>query len=55
MKRTAGMARPELVAVADTVARDKSIDREEVFVMMEQAIQKAGRQRTGTSMTFVLY
>ena len=47
MERTAGMARPELVMVADTVARDKSIDREEVFVAMEQAIQKAGRSKYG--------
>lgn len=47
MERTVGMARPELVVVADTVARDKSIDREEVFVAMEQAIQKAGRSKYG--------
>ena len=42
-----GMARPELVQVADTVARDKGIDREEVFQAMEQAIQKAGRSKYG--------
>jgi len=42
-----GMARPELIQVADTVARDKSIDREEVFQAMEQAIQKAGRSKYG--------
>jgi len=41
------MARPELVQVADTVARDKNIDREEVFLAMEQAIQKAGRSKYG--------
>ena len=40
-------ARPELLAVADTVARDKGIDREEVFEAMEQAIQKAGRSKYG--------
>jgi len=43
----AGMTRPELVQVADTVSRDKGIDREEVFVAMEQAIQKAGRSKYG--------
>jgi len=41
------MARPELIQVADTVARDKNIDREEVFLAMEQAIQKAGRSKYG--------
>jgi len=40
-------ARPELLQVADTVARDKSIDREEVLEAMEQAIQKAGRSKYG--------
>ncbi|SDH38234.1 transcription termination factor NusA [Roseospirillum parvum] len=45
--KTTGMVRPELVQVADTVARDKSIDREEVFIAMEQSIQKAGRSRYG--------
>ncbi|MBK1664675.1 transcription termination/antitermination protein NusA [Rhodospirillum rubrum] len=47
MERTVGMSRPELVQVADTVARDKSIEREEVFAAMEQAIQKAGRSKYG--------
>ena len=37
-------ARPELLQVADTVARDKGIDREEVLQAMEQAIQKAGKK-----------
>jgi len=37
----------ELIQVADIVAREKSIDREEVIVAMEQAIQKAGRSRYG--------
>ena len=40
-------ARPELLQVADAVARDKGIDREEVFLAMEQAIQKAGRTKYG--------
>ncbi|MGH6979695.1 MAG: NusA N-terminal domain-containing protein, partial [Stellaceae bacterium] len=39
--------RPELLTVADTVARDKSIDRDEVLEAMEQAIQKAGRSKYG--------
>ena len=37
----------ELIQVADIVAREKSIDREEVIIAMEQAIQKAGRSRYG--------
>ncbi len=47
MERIAGMSRPELVQVADTVSRDKGIEREEVFMAMEQAIQKAGRSKYG--------
>nr|MCU0984318.1 hypothetical protein [Acetobacteraceae bacterium] len=35
------IARPELLQVADAVAREKSIDRDEVLEAMEQAIQKA--------------
>jgi len=37
----------ELIQVADAVAREKSIDREEVLTAMEQAIQKAGRSKYG--------
>jgi N utilization substance protein A len=40
-------ARPELLQVADVVARDKNIDRDEVLEAMEQAIQKAGRSKYG--------
>src|SRR5580700_8075052 len=47
METTAAYARPELLQVADTVARDKSIDRDEVLQAMEQAIQKAGRSKYG--------
>ena len=47
MEATLGLARPELIQVADTVAREKGIDREEVIVAMEQAIQKAGRSKYG--------
>jgi N utilization substance protein A len=38
---------PELIMVAETVAREKGIEREEVFDAMEQAIQKAGRSKYG--------
>jgi N utilization substance protein A len=47
MESTAAYARPELLQVADTVARDKGIDRDEVLEAMEQAIQKAGRSKYG--------
>src|SRR5881398_77539 len=40
-------SRAELLQVADTVARDKGIDRDEVLEAMEQAIQKAGRSKYG--------
>ena len=40
-------ARPELLQVAESVARDKGIEREEVLEAMEQAIQKAGRSKYG--------
>ena len=39
--------RGELLQVADAVAREKSIDREEVLEAMEQAIQKAARAKYG--------
>jgi N utilization substance protein A len=41
------IARPELLLVADAVAREKSIDREEVLEVIERAIQKAGRAKYG--------
>src|SRR5216684_1194280 len=44
---TTTYARPELLQVADTVARDKGIDRDEVLEAMEQAVQKAGRSKYG--------
>ena len=40
-------ARPELLLVAETVARDKGIEQDEVLEAMEQAIQKAGRSKYG--------
>lgn len=51
MENFENMPRPEIVLVADTVAREKNIDREDVFVAMEVAIQKAGRQNTALNMT----
>ncbi len=42
-----GLARPELLQIADAVARDKTIDREIVLDAMEQAIQTAGRRQYG--------
>src|SRR3954462_5966371 len=47
METTVAYARPELLQVADTVARDKGIDRDEVLQAMEQAVQKAGRSKYG--------
>ena len=43
----AAQLHPELIEVAETVARDKGIEREEVLEAMEQAIQKAGRSKYG--------
>ena len=40
-------SRPELLQVAETVARDKGIDQDEVLEAMEHAIQKAGRTKYG--------
>ena len=39
--------RAELLQVADAVAREKGIEREEVLEAMEQAIQRAGRSKYG--------
>lgn len=37
----------DLLAVAETVAREKSIEKDQVLEAMEQAIQKAGRSQYG--------
>lgn len=47
MENLATYSRSELLQVADSVARDKGIDRDEVLQAMEQAIQKAGRSKYG--------
>ncbi len=44
---TAIVQKTELLQVADAVAREKAIDREQVLEAMEQAIQKAGRSKYG--------
>ena len=41
------ISRPELLLVAEAVAREKAIEREDVLEAMEQAIQKAGRAKYG--------
>jgi len=41
------ITRTDMLAVADAVAREKSIERELVLEAMEQAIQKAGRSKYG--------
>jgi len=46
MESTA-IPRLELLQVADAVAREKGIERDEVLEAMEQAIQKAGRSKYG--------
>ncbi|MEL0018814.1 MAG: NusA N-terminal domain-containing protein, partial [Rickettsiales bacterium] len=47
MVETAVVQKTELLQVADAVAREKAIDREQVLEAMEQAIQKAGRSKYG--------
>ncbi|MEE8498926.1 MAG: transcription termination factor NusA [Kiloniellales bacterium] len=44
---TTALSRTELLQVADAVAREKSIERDEVLEAMEQAISKAGRAKYG--------
>ena len=47
MENIENMPRPEIILVADTVAREKNIDRDDVFEAMEIAIQKAARSKYG--------
>ncbi len=47
MATTADIPRLEMLQVADAVAREKAIDRDEVLEAMELAIQKAGRSKYG--------
>ena len=39
--------RLELIQVAESVSRERSIDKEEVILAMEEAIQKAARSKYG--------
>ncbi len=47
MQNLESMPRPEIILVADTVAREKNIDKDDVLEAMEIAIQKAGRSKYG--------
>jgi len=47
MAMDVAIARPELLQVADAVAREKMIEREEVLDAMEQAMGKAGKAKYG--------
>ena len=47
MQEKENMPRPGIVLVADTVAREKNIDKEDVFEAMEVAIQKSARTKYG--------
>ena len=47
MQTQENMPRPEIILVADTVAREKNIDKEDVFEAMEIAIQKSARSKYG--------
>ena len=47
METTIAVPRLELLQVADAVAREKGIERDEVLEAMEQAVQKAGRSKYG--------
>ena len=47
MENLESMPRPEIILVADTVAREKNIDKEDVFMAMEIAIQKGARSKYG--------
>src|SRR5262245_66643488 len=46
-ENTTAYNRIEMLQVADAVAREKGIEREQVLEAMEQAIQKAGRAKYG--------
>lgn len=47
MQNTENMPRPDIILVADTVAREKNIERDDIFDAMEVAIQKAARSKYG--------
>ena len=47
MQNIESMPRPEIILVADTVAREKNIERDDVLEAMEIAIQNAGLSNFG--------
>ncbi len=47
MPTLSNIQRHELLQVADAVAREKNINREEILMAMEMAIQKAGKAKYG--------
>ena len=47
METGLALNRLELLQVADAVAREKAIERDEVLEAMEMAITKAGRSKYG--------
>ena len=47
METTIAVPRHELLQIAEAVAREKGIERDEVLEAMEQAVQKAGRSKYG--------
>ena len=47
MQEKENMPRPGIVLVVDTVAREKNIDKEDVFGAMEVSIQKSARTKYG--------
>ena len=47
MATISNIQRHELLQVADAVAREKNISREDILTAMEMAIQKAGKAKYG--------
>ena len=43
MENTENMPRPEIIMVADTVAREKNIERDDVFVALCKSCRSASR------------
>ena len=41
------LPRPELIQIADTLARERNIERDAILEAMEQGISKAGRSKYG--------
>jgi len=54
MTESISLPRPELVQTADMVAREKQIEKAEVFDAMEQAIAKASRSKYGHEIDIIV-